>query len=188
MCRSTPPLFLRQSEVIMSAFSHWLAEHYEEKGPVVWLAFFLEACAAAVLMLLMLLTCSDVIGRYFFNNAVDGAVELTELGLAILVFAEMPVITWRGGHVVVDILDNVLGSALVKVLGMVSALAMSGAMYFLAERMFYLANRSLRREVVTEYLEIPTGYIVHYIAAMSYVTAALLVSYGIYRILTEPRH
>ena len=86
-------------------FSAWIAAHYEEKGPVAWLAFFLELIAAVTLFLLMLLTCADVFGRYFLDNAVDGTTELTEMGIAILVFAEMPVITWRGGHVVVDILD-----------------------------------------------------------------------------------
>ncbi|MGB1091606.1 MAG: TRAP transporter small permease [Oceanobacter sp.] len=171
-----------------TSLAGWVAEHYEEKGPVAWVAFFLEACAATVLMLLMLLTCADVVGRYFFNNAINGAVEMTELGLAILVFAEMPVVTWRGGHVVVDILDNWIGGTVVKVLGIISAIAMSGALYFLAERMLYLANRSLKRDVVTEYLELPVGYIIQYIAVMSYVTAALMLSYGIYRIITEKHH
>lgn len=165
----------------------WVAEHYEEKGPASWLAFSLEVCAAVVLFALMCLTCMDVIGRYFFNNAVDGAVEITEIGLAILVFLEMPIITWRGGHVVVDILDNFVSNKVLRVLGLISALLMSGGMYYLAERMIYLADRSLRREVVTEYLEIPVGYIVQYIAVMSYVTAALMVTYGIYRIIVETR-
>ncbi|WP_028303406.1 TRAP transporter small permease [Oceanospirillum maris] len=165
----------------------WVAEHYEEKGPVKWLAFFLESCAALVLFALMTLTCMDVIGRYFFGNAVNGAVELTEIGLAILVFAEMPIVTWRGGHVVVDLLDSFISNKLIRILGLFSAILMSGGLYFLAERMFYLGNRSLRREVVTEYLEIPVGYIVQYIALMSYATAVLMLTYGIYRIIKETR-
>jgi TRAP-type C4-dicarboxylate transport system permease small subunit len=169
------------------SFADFMAEQYEEKGPAAWLALALEAFAAVVLLALMCLTCADVIGRYFFNNAVDGAVELTELGIALLVFAEMPIITWRGGHVVVDILDRYLGSKLICALGMLSALAMSGALYFLAGRMMDLAERSIRREVVTEYLGMPVGYIVQYIAVMSYITAALMLTYGMYRIFTESR-
>ncbi|WP_221801475.1 TRAP transporter small permease [Oceanobacter mangrovi] len=165
--------------------NQWVTEHYEEQGPVKWLAFALEAFAGVVLMALMLLTCADVVGRYFFNNSINGAVELTEIGLAVLVFAEMPLVTWRGGHVVVDLLDNLLGNAVVKVLGLMSALAISGGLYFLAERMFYLADRSLKREVVSEYLEIPVGYVIQYIAVMSYATAALMITYGVYRLLTE---
>lgn len=167
------------------AFSAWLSMHYEEKGPVVWLAFFLELIAAVTLFFLMALTCADVLGRYFLGNAVDGATELTEMGIAILVFAEMPVITWRGGHVVVDILDRMLGNTLIKILGLFSALLMSTSLYFLATRIFQLAERSMRREEVTEFLEMPVGYIVEYIAFMSWVTAALMITYGVYRLLTQ---
>lgn len=169
------------------AFSAWLSMHYEEKGPVVWLAFFLELIAAVTLFFLMALTCADVLGRYFLGNAVDGATELTEMGIAILVFAEMPVITWRGGHVVVDILDRMLGSTLIKILGLFSALLMSTSLYFLATRIFQLAERSLRRDEVTEFLEMPVGYIVEYIALMSWITAALMITYGVYRLLIQSR-
>lgn len=165
------------------AFSAWLSTHYEEKGPVTWLAFFLELIAALTLFFLMALTCADVFGRYFLGNAVDGATEMTEMGIAILVFAEMPIITWRGGHVVVDILDRMLGNALIKVLGLLSALLISTCLYFLAWRIFQLAERSIRRHEVTEFLEMPVGYIVEYIAFMSWATAALMITYGVYRLL-----
>ncbi|WP_432695047.1 TRAP transporter small permease [Marinobacterium sp. YM272] len=163
----------------------WVNAHYDERGPVRWLAFALEVVAAAVLFFLMALTCVDVAGRYLFSNSVDGATELTEIGLAIMIFAEMPVVTWRGGHIVVDILDRVLGSKLVKALGLLAALVISTSMYFLGVRIFELAERSLRRGVETEYLGIPTGYIVEYIAVMSWFTAFGMISYGIYRILTS---
>ncbi|MGY0219060.1 TRAP transporter small permease [Endozoicomonadaceae bacterium StTr2] len=167
------------------SLSAWVRAHYDEAGPVRWLAFALEVVAAVVLFLLMVMTCIDVGGRYLFNNSVDGVTELTELALAIMLFAEMPVMTWRGGHVVVDMLDKYLGSVVIKVLGLVAAFAISTSMYFLGVRIFQLAERSLRRGVVTEYLELPTGYIVQYIATMSWVTAFGMISYGIYRIITS---
>lgn len=79
-------------------FETWLSEHYQEKGPVKWLAFLLECVTAVVLLGLMLLTCADVIGRYFFDNAVDGAVEITEIALAVVVFAELPVAQKPDSH------------------------------------------------------------------------------------------
>jgi len=161
----------------------WVHAHYDEIGPVKWLAFTLEMVAATVLFLLMALTCVDVAGRYLFTNSVDGATELTEIGLAILLFAEMPVVTWRGGHVVVDILDRLLGNALVKALGLVAALVIASSMYALGVRVFELAERALRRGVVTEYLGLPTGYLIEYIALMSWFTALGMITYGIYRIL-----
>ncbi|EMP56233.1 hypothetical protein MSNKSG1_10178 [Marinobacter santoriniensis NKSG1] len=161
----------------------WVNRHYSEKGPAKWLAFLLELVAASVLFLLMLTTCLDVAGRYLFNNPVPGATELTRLGLALMVFAAMPVITWRAGHIVVDLLDRVLGKKVVKALGLVSALMISSSMYFLAVRIFELGERSLRRGVVTEFLGLPSGYIVQYIAIMSWLTAAGVITLGVYRIL-----
>ena len=168
------------------SLSAWVNAHYDEIGPVKWLAFALELVAAVVLFSLMAITCVDVAGRYLFANSLDGATELTEVGLAIMLFAEMPVVTWRGGHVVVDIMDRVLGGTIVKVLGLLAALVISTSMYFLGMRIFELAERSLRRGVVTEYLEMPAGYIVQYIAVMSWFTALGMITYGIYRIITRP--
>ncbi len=164
-------------------FGAWITAHYEERGPVAWLAFFLELIAAVTLFLLMLLTCADVFGRYFLDNAVDGTTELTEMGIAILVFAEMPVITWRGGHVVVDILDRMLGNTLIKVLGLVSAFLISSSLYFLAVRIYFLAERADSRGEVTEYLQMPVGYIIEYIAIMSWITAGAMITYGVYKLL-----
>ena len=169
------------------SFSRSLAAHYEERGAVIWLAFALELIAAATLFFLMLLTCTDVAGRYFFSNAVDGATELTEIGLAIMVFAEMPVVTWRGGHVIVDILDRYLSGPVIKVLSLISAFLISTSLYFIAVKIYELADRSLGREEITEYLELPVGYILNYIAVMSWLTAGAMITYGVYRILTQAR-
>ncbi|WP_299200195.1 TRAP transporter small permease [uncultured Amphritea sp.] len=165
------------------AFTTWITSHYDEQGPIKWLAFALEMIAALTLFFLMMLTCADVFGRYFLDNSIDGTTELTEIGLAILIFAEMPVITWRGGHVVVDILDRALGNTLVKILGLLSALLMSSSLYYIAGQINFLAERSLTRGEVTEFLQLPTGLIVEYIAFMSWITAATMITYGVYRLL-----
>jgi TRAP-type C4-dicarboxylate transport system permease small subunit len=170
------------------SFSAWLNAHYDEKGPVRWLAFFLEVVSASVLFFLMALTCVDVFGRYLFNSPVHGGTEMTEIGLAVMVFAAMPVITWRGGHIVVDLLDRFLGSKLVKVLSLLAALVMSSSLYFLALRIFELGERSIRRGVVTEFLAMPAGYVVQYIAIMSWATALGMITYGVYRILFQDKH
>ena len=165
------------------SFSAWLSTHYEEKGLVKWIAFFLEVIAAITLLILMLLTCTDVLGRYLFDNSLDAASELTEICIAVLVFAEMPIITWRGGHVVVDILDRFIGDKVIKALGLLSILVMSSSLYYVAHRIFYIGERSIRRGEESEYLAIPMGHVVQYIAIMSWITAASVITYGIYILL-----
>jgi TRAP-type C4-dicarboxylate transport system permease small subunit len=168
------------------SFSAWLSTHYEEEGLVKWIAFFLEVIAAITLLILMLLTCTDVLGRYLFDNSLDAASELTEICIAVLVFAEMPIITWRGGHVVVDILDRFIGDKIIKALGLLSIFVMSSSLYYVAHRIFYIGERSIRRGEESEYLAIPMGHVVQYIAIMSWVTAGSVITYGIY-ILLFPR-
>lgn len=165
----------------------WLNSHYPEAGPVRWVAFGLEIIAASGIFILMMLTCVDVFGRYLFNNSIDGAVEITQIGLAIIIFAEMPVITWRGGHIFVDLLDNFLGETMVRLLSMFAALVISTAFYTVAVRIWELAERQLSRGIVTEFLEVPTGYLIQYIAIMSWFTAAGMITYGMYRIIAKKR-
>lgn len=161
----------------------WINKHYPEPNIYRWIGVVLDGISSIVLLLLMALTCIDVAGRYLFNNSINGVFELTQIGLAVMVFAQMPLITWRGSHVVVDLLDNLLGNRIVKALGFFSVLIISTSFYFLAVRIYELAERSLRRGEVSEYLQIPTGYLTEYIAIMSWMTAACMLSYGAYRVL-----
>ena len=66
----------------------------------------LEWAGAAALAFLVVLTVVDVVGRYALSAPAPGATELTEFGVAALVFAALPAVTWRGGHVAVDLLDR----------------------------------------------------------------------------------
>src|SRR5262245_46982125 len=67
----------------------------------------LGAVAAIVLFGLMILTCSDVIGRYFLSRPIFGAFEITEISLAVLIFAGLPLVTLRNEHVTVDLFDAI---------------------------------------------------------------------------------
>jgi TRAP-type transport system small permease protein len=61
--------------------------------------------AAVALFSLMGLTLVDVTGRKFFNNSVPGGLELTEILMVIVIFGALPLVSWRGEHVVFDSLD-----------------------------------------------------------------------------------
>jgi hypothetical protein len=74
------------------------------------------------------------------------------------------------------------------VLALFAALVMSSSLYFLAWRIFELGERSIGRGVVTEFLGMPSGYVVMYIAVMSWATAFGMITYGVYRILFQDKH
>ena len=153
-----------------------------EKGPVKWLAFALDGLSALVLFALMLITCVDVVGRYVFNKPLTGSTELTEMALAIVVFSVFPLISWRGEHVVVDILDNFVPPVLDLIRTLVFNLAAAIALFFVGQRVILLGNRSLGYGEVSEYLSVPTGWIINFIGGICWVTAFFILTLGSYRV------
>ena len=58
------------------------------------------------------------------------------------------------------------------------------ALYFLGQRIILLGKRSLGYGEVSEYLAIPTGWMIYFIGAMCWLTAILLVTAGIFHAYT----
>ena len=67
--------------------------------------------ASMVLFVIMWLTVVDVILRYN-NISITGLFEVIEVLMGILVFAGVPIITAKDGHVAVTILDTFVGRRL----------------------------------------------------------------------------
>jgi TRAP-type C4-dicarboxylate transport system permease small subunit len=70
--------------------------------------------ASISLFILMWLTVVDVFFRDFFNISITGLFEITEVLMGILVFAGIPIITAKDGHVAVTLLDTFVGTKLRK--------------------------------------------------------------------------
>src|SRR3546814_13262355 len=60
--------------------------------------------AATILFCLMVCTFVDVVGRYVFNSPLPGALELTEIMMASLIFTILPVVSARSDTITVDLL------------------------------------------------------------------------------------
>src|SRR5581483_3716822 len=63
--------------------------------------------AAVILTGVMMVTVVDVLYRYALNRPLPGSSEITELLMAVLIYAGLPVASARNAHIVVDILDRV---------------------------------------------------------------------------------
>lgn len=70
----------------------------------------LEQWVSALLVLMLFamvaLTFTDVLGRRLFNTPVFGANDITEHLMAIIIFAGLPLLTARRGHLSIDLLDH----------------------------------------------------------------------------------
>ena len=80
------------------------------------------------ILAMMLLTCADVFLRYLFNAPIEGTLDLTQMLMVIIVFFGLAHCGWTGGHVVVDVMRELLPSKVIVPLAVavnaVGALAM----------------------------------------------------------------
>lgn len=135
--------------------------------------------SSVALFALMVLTFADVVMRSVFNAPIEAATELIRIGIALLVFSALPVLSWREQHIAVDLLDTPFARMnLHRVRDGLVALACGAMLWLPAGRVVDLAFRAQSYGDQTEYLEIPTFYIALFIAAMTYLTSAVLILRG----------
>lgn len=111
--------------------------------------------AAFFLAAMMLVTVGDVALRSFFAIALPGVLELVELGLACTIFVALPAVFLRDEHLVVDVVDQLVGPRAARLLdlgGAVVSLGVLGAMGWL---MVPLAHTMYEFGDVTSNLSIP---------------------------------
>jgi TRAP-type C4-dicarboxylate transport system permease small subunit len=82
----------------------------------------LGAIAGLILISMMLITAVDVFARYAFNTPIRGAFELTEILLALLIYAGLPLVSRREAHVVVDLFESWMSEGVKRVLRVVGNL------------------------------------------------------------------
>lgn len=122
----------------------------------------LGGAAVALLVCLSLLTCIDVVARYWFNKPVNGAFELTQLLLAGLIFLALPITTAKNEHVEVDLLADMAKGALRRFIDHLALLATSVTLLLVSWRLWHHAQKLAEDGAVTNSLTIayaPIGYI-----------------------------
>ena len=133
----------------------------------------LGTAAAVALFAMMVLTFVDVFSRKFLGNSVDGAVELTELCMLVMIFTALPLASAASEHVVFDLLDRVLPASWLRwqaVLSQAATAAVFGAASWVVWRR---AERTGEMGDVTARLEIHLGPFHQLVAAMLVLTAAV---------------
>jgi TRAP-type transport system small permease protein len=131
--------------------------------------------AAALLFGLMALTCADVVGRYFLNKPVPGGFEMTELLLAALIFAGLPLVTLRSEHVMVDLLDPVTPDWLFRIQHVLATLLGAACTAYLAWRLALRAEELATRGETTSQLGFPIAWLAWAMGVLMALTALALV-------------
>lgn len=135
----------------------------------------LGVAASAILMGMMLLTFVDVIGRYLFNRPVRGGFEVTELGLLVLIFAGLPLVSHADEHVTMDFIDRMLGARWRVILER-AVHVVCAAIFGLGAWLVWLkADRIWEYRDATDVLRIVYGPFVYFMAVMIALTAIVHV-------------
>lgn len=125
---------------------------------------------------MMLLTFTDVIGRYFLNLSIRGAHEITGVLLAVIVFGALPLTTAFREHVKVSLFDTAFrGRARVArdvVVALISLVTLAGFAWLLwdeANQLAMYGDRSL-------FLRIPYAPIAYFMSLMSGLAALVVLA------------
>ncbi|MDO9135695.1 TRAP transporter small permease [Hydrogenophaga sp.] len=132
--------------------------------------------AAMALFSLMWLTLVDVTGRKFFSNSVPGGLEITEILMVIVIFGALPMVSWRGEHVVFDTLDSFIPDWLRDIQARVVHLICAATFGWLGRLMLLRAERFAEYGDTTVHLQLS-------IAPVAWLMAALLLLTGLVHLL-----
>ncbi len=127
--------------------------------------------AAALLFCLMALTCVDVVGRYLFNSPIRGGFEVTEMLLAGLIFTALPLVTLRGDHVTVDLLEPVTPPLLLRLQHVGACLVGAIATGYLSYRLWVRAVLMDNAGETTAQLKLKLAYLTYGMALLVGLTA-----------------
>lgn len=129
--------------------------------------------AGAVLFAMMALTFVDVICRYLFNRSVPGSFEITEIMMAVLIFAGLPLVSRRDEHVSVDLIDHWVGPRLRRVQRVLVDFASGALLLGLATLMWRKAGQIAGYGDTTTVLLIELAPYVYAISVFLVITALI---------------
>lgn len=133
----------------------------------------LGIAATILLIVLALVTCVDVVGRYILGTPLKGSFEITEILLAALVFMALPLTTERREHVEVDLLNVALSWLGQRLISAFAGLFSAALLATLAWRLFSHAYGNYVDGSVTNALQIPLAPF-GYLAGVSCMISAFI--------------
>ncbi|TRZ55730.1 MAG: TRAP transporter small permease subunit [Rhodocyclaceae bacterium] len=135
-----------------------------------------QAIGALAASAIALLTVTDVTMRYFFNNAIFGAAEITNALLAVLVGAGLIVVAGLRIHISVDLFDAPLRkrfpSGYPRWIFVCEALGTAALAALLVRHAWYTINFG----ELTAVLEFPIGWVYALVAVQVSAALAVLLS------------
>ncbi|WP_157994879.1 TRAP transporter small permease [Paracoccus tegillarcae] len=142
--------------------------------------------AGLILMALVLITCIDVIGRYILSAPLTGAFEMTEILVAALVFAALPLTSERSEHVEVDLLASFIGEGFGRLLTRFGGLFSAALLATFSWRLWIYAVQLLHDGAVTNALGLSMAPLGFFASLSCLLSAAIMLYRAFVPSLTDP--
>ena len=121
--------------------------------------------AAAALIILMMVTVTDVFMRYVFNRPIRASLDMVEIMLLVFVFNGMAAAFFGRRHIVIDLLDSVFDPRLTRMLIRVADLLSVLCLALLIWAMLLPATQAYHYGDVK--MEVPVSIYVLWIVALA---------------------
>ena len=138
-----------------------------------WLSDKLNILGAVCLVGMMLLTCADVVGR-FFRHPIFGSVELVGFMATLAVALALPYTHQVKGHIGVELLVRTLPEKIQTIISIITGTISFLLIGVITWRMFLYAGTMQRSGEVSMNLELPT-HVVIYVLSFCFLVFALVV-------------
>lgn len=136
----------------------------------------LAAFACVILMLVMLITFVDVVGRYFFNAPVTFAVELIQLGMGLLVLFGLAITTLERGHIAVDLVETLVPGPVRRLFAFFAAVCGAAFISLMAWRLWDRGMNFYGDGLATDVLFLPVWPVVLLMAFAAAVAAIVAIA------------
>jgi TRAP-type C4-dicarboxylate transport system permease small subunit len=131
--------------------------------------------AGAMLFALMTITVVDVVGRYALNAPLPAGYELIQLGMALLVFLTLPILSARDEQVRVDIFERILPARVRPALRVASAAISLVVVAAFAWLLWARGSSFVASGETTSNLRLPQAPFAFFIAASWAASAAIIL-------------
>ena len=146
----------------------------------------LASVAGGLLLAMILLTFVDVVLRYFFNSPIKGGFEVTEMMMAVLIFAGLPLVSRSNEHVTIDAFDRFFPDAFRRAMHVVIHLVCAAALAGMAWLLYRKAGSFAEIGDVTQTLKFPIAPFVYLMAFLTLATGAVHVVAAVSRPPADP--
>ena len=141
------------------------------------IARILGMTANVLLCIMVVVTCVDVVGRYFFAAPLLGAHEMITLSMGIMIYLGMPLVTAAREHLTVDIAGNFLGPR-GKRIQQIVVNAIAALTFILFSYLLWFHGIGLAEDLMTtEDFELPTAPLAFLMAAMCFLTIFVFLNH-----------